>query len=309
MKTTRSEFFVLVIFLGAFSIAGKQAGAALVKPDSDQPFSISLGAESTVEGNPLERDDDVYTLQGSYRFFRGDLGFGASLGYAQPSSDLVPGANEELELFLLDFSLIWYANYAQQERIWRRAEKGGLRIKPEVVVFGGPGYASLRVKDAHPGSQFSDAVDDFFTLNAGVGVKLYRFQGEDLTTSRWFVFPKVQARWFGGQENSVDWGVGLSVGVTFGKRPSRRALEILVKENCTYVTDVYSSAAGVGERGPTAVGVSCDSALEDREGLEELSGQVALCGERCAHLRCIEEALEMVRETVSVQGCEGGDVE
>lgn len=211
--------------------------SAQVWQDSDNPHGLEFGRDETISGNPLGDGDDVYSLRGTHRFLRGDLGIEIGLSHAEPTSDFVRALGPDAELFVVDFSVVWYANYrsyyrkAAVKEPWHDYKS----LKPELIVFGGPGWGGLRINDAFPNFPISDASKDYFVLHAGVGAKIHWYQtnpllGWDHKTSRWYVRPEVRGRWFAGEHGTVDWTVGLSLGVTFGKRPSRLACELSVRE-------------------------------------------------------------------------------
>ena len=291
----RIRLFVLTILqvLLWAGIAG-ESRAAVEEMDSDNPFTIGGGAARVFDGNPLDQGDTIYSVSGTYRLFRGDLGLGASIGYAKTRVDdpdpllannplLV--RDDNAELLLLDLHVIWYANYVQQQEIW----EGHSKVKPEFTVFGGPGYASLRIKDALPQSRFGDAADDFFTLNAGVGLNLHWFQGPYRTTSRGFVRLEAMARWFGGQEDSIDLTAGVSLNYSFGHRPSCRALALRIDQvELIGQLGERGRIEELGERLPSWVetsGATFEDTLLGRQEVEDLKAQLSNYGRRCKYLR------------------------
>lgn len=285
MRTARKRLFVLVISQLVLWIAiPRDCGA---HPDSDFPYDLSFSGEYTLNGNPLGDEDWVYSLRGSYRLFGGDLALEALLGYGEPSTDLVPNASEDAELLLLDLSVVWYANHRLLYRGYGKAWSPDRKLKPELYLFGGPGWASLRVKDVvqDPGlpPQLTDASDDFFTLNFGAGLKIHWFEGEHGHTSNWHLRPELRARYFGGGEDTVDWGVGLVVGYSFGRRPSCRALELEIVQACGEVAaPAYDREQGAERSDPHH---SYRTPREHRSYLEELKARALVAAPRCKYLR------------------------
>lgn len=260
-----------------------EVGSAAVPPegDSDWPAAIEIFGETTLKGNPLDGGDDVYGLRGSLRFFSGTLGIEAGLARALPTSNFVRNLGGEAELLLMDLSAVWYVNYRQQEKIWR----SGLPIKPEVFVFAGPGLASLRIDNPPPNLPPLDESKLFFTLNAGVGVKIHFFRTKtfsedsakrdwDRRTSRFFLRPELRARWFHGAGGEVDWTAGLALGYSFGTRPSCRSLALKAEEMVKYAR----SSENKLRANPQEI-------RNVRSALVDLKAQVMTYGARCSYLR------------------------
>ncbi len=242
---------LLGVLLAAASYAADPDDTQEAEPDGDWPYTAKVTFQKTVDGNPLSQGDEVYNLTGSYRSFEGDLGVEASIAYAEPRD----GADE---LQMVDFSVVWYANYKQQNGIFAK----GWPIKPEFVLSVGPGLAWLE--------RGGDPVEAFLTVNGAIGANLYWFQGEHRTTSHWFLRPEFWGRWFTGDGGELDWGWGVGLGYGFGKRLTQGALELRVKTVCGKIE---------GYDRPL------DVAKTFRRGLGDLKDQITRCGaERCANL-------------------------
>lgn len=309
MNTMRTQLIALAIgqTLLCTSLAGRCD--AVLDPDNDLPDGGEGGYMSEVAGNPLADGDDLYFIRGFHRFFVGNLGVEASLSYAEPTSRFVDSLGGDAYLVLLDFSVVWYVNYhryynAAMER-HRRGESwhANKRIKPEFIIFGGPGLASLKVDDAFPQFGLHDASRDYFTLNAGVGVKLHwmrtdSYLGLDHSTSRWYVRPEARARLI---DNNVDWGLSIALGRTFGKRSSQRALELKVAMACD---EMSASKTPLSEK-KVWTAQELDQldrkAREDRRDLEELKSRVVTCGKRCERFpsSCLDRGIEDINKTLT----------
>jgi hypothetical protein len=301
MMTLRTKLLVVAVL----ALAGGPSFAEIEDPDGDWPTGLAFFVESVVSGNPLDQGDVIYGVRGTHRFFRGDLGLELGVGLAEPTSPFVRGLGNDADLVLVDLSVVWYANYAQmysqarQSDPWHR----GRRVKPEVVVFGGPGWASLRVDDAFPGSPLPDAAKDYFTLNGGVGVEIHWMRtdegrGWDHRTSRWYLRPEVRGRWFAGDGGEVDWSVGLSLGVQFGRRPSEHALRLKADEGRKNARQLLSTEikpfVGTRQQEPQEADGLWSKAMEHRRALEELKAHAVSCGPRCDDVR--EQLDEVIRE-------------
>lgn len=309
MKATNP--ITLAVLLVSLPFLSTGTGRAIHEPDSDWPSGLSFFAESVVSGNPLDQGDVIYGVRGTYRFFAGDFGLELGIAHSEPTSDFVRSLGDDVELVLADLSFVWYANYhrlysqASQHDPWHRHR----RIKPEVVVFGGPGWASLKIDDAFPNFPLSDASKDYFTLHGGVGVELRWLRDDaarnwDHRTSRWFLRPEVRGRWFAGEDGDVDWSVGLSLGVSFGRRPSELALRLKADEACKEAHDfVHSDVARLLESRTLAV-QEADSVAEElrehREYLVDINAFAVSCGPRCGDVRSkVEGVIEEVNEALT----------
>lgn len=306
--TVMAIFLLLFIFLFAGA-----SQAQFSDSDNDYPNGLSANVESTRKGNPLDEGDEVYSLRFSHRLFSGDLDLEAGIGYAEPTSALVRSVGPDAELLLLDLSVVKYLNYEYLNRLDR---KGGVpwhrnsRFKPELFVFGGPGWASLRVKDALPSSPLSDASKDFFTVNFGFGAKFHWFKIDDKksykhVTSRWFLRPELRARWFTGSDGEIDWGIGLGVGYSFGYRPSRLSLYLKAELACKDVDDYLSDDEMVKALDEAGQNIRHDDELygemvECREGLEDLKARLVICGDKCADYgSCLGTSIERVNDAMA----------
>jgi hypothetical protein len=308
MNTEKASTAVAIAFqlLILSVISGTSRAEVPPEGDSDWPRAVSLFAESTVKGNPLDDGDEVFGLRGSWRFFSGTLGIEAGLGRAEPTSDFVRNLGGEAELLLLDVSAVWYLNYQQQERIF----ESGYPIKPEVFVFAGPGLASLKLENRPPGPSPLDDSEVFFTLNAGIGVNIHFFRTKtfpegierrdwDRRTSRFFLRPEVRARWFHGGGGNVDWTAGLALGYSFGDRPSCRSLALKVQE-----TVKYAQSTGQTLRSDP------EEVLRVRSVLADLKSRVTTYGGSCSYLReRLGSTIDELNETLSGlrSGSEGAD--
>ena len=289
MKSAKSDLFLLTVSCLLCLALSASPGAAQLEMDGDLPAGVVFGIEHTVDGNPLDGGDFIYTLRGTYRFFSGYLGLEAGIGYSEPTSDFVRSLGPEAELLLFDFSLVWYVGYP--ERKWPPSS----RIKSEFVVFGGPGWASLRIDDAFPSFPLSDASKDYFTINFGAGVNLHGRTGEEYTTTPWYIRPEVKARWFPDDgDGEIDWGIGVTFGYGFGKRLSRGALELSVETRCRQTGEFLTE---VNEDYGSEFGTSAEErdrrhqkAMYYRDALQDLKAQTATCGSACDDFeKCIDD--------------------
>ena len=304
MKSITTRCVVRAVFQVVLGVLVASECPAQLSHDSDWPNGMELAGEGTVLGNPLDDGDVVFGLRGTHRFVRGDLGLELGLHHAEPTSDFVRSLGRDAELFLLELSVVWYPNY---ESWYRRAAAkdpwhDSKRLKPELVVFGGPGWGSLRIDDAFPGFPLSDASRDYLVLHAGVGAKIHWFvtdpnRGWDHKTSRWYVRPEVRGRWFAGEDGDVDWTVGLALGVSFGRRPSRLACELNAREATRAARIFLAQEVDPAVDRVTATQTADELSKKARahlDHLEELKAHAVTCGPRCADVR--DQLDEVIRE-------------
>lgn len=313
MNRTKTDLLTLAIVLVAFGFfLPDESHAVIPDDDNDYPSSAEVLIEHTVDGNPLAGDDAVFNLRGSYRFLSGDVGLEASIGYAEPTSEFVNNLGGDAKLLFLDLSVVWYLNYEYLNRYERKNGKPwhrNSRIKPELIFFGGPGFATLRVDDAFPNFPLSDASRDFFTVNAGFGAKLHWLRddsekGWDHHTSRFYFRPEIRARWFAGGSGEIDWGVGLAFGYSFGYRPSRLSLRLKAEEACKeidqYLTsdEVKAILEGKGQSIRQSDGLY-RRMMAYREGLEDLKARTVTCGAKCDGFgSCLDDRIEQLNEAI-----------
>lgn len=276
--------------------------------DTDYPNALEVKIESTIDGNPLDDGDEIYSLSGSCRFFRGDLGLETSLGYAEPTSDFVHGRGDDAKLLLLDFSVVWYANYKYLNKFDRENGKPwhrNSRFKPELLLFGGPGLASLTIDDPFPGA---DPSKYFFTINAGFGAKIHWLRDDsedqqDHHTSRFYLRTEVRARWFTGGDGELDWGVGVALGYSLGNRPSHRSLTLKAHEACKaterYLSEELVVPAGGDEQSLVESGKVLEKSVGYHQTLEALRAQIVTCGRRCEDVRpCLDDNIQKLTEVI-----------
>lgn len=322
MRTRNTHLYLLTIsqVLILMFAAGRCDADAM---DGDWPSGVEAQVDQTVSGNPLDEGDHVYSLRGVFRLSSGHLGLETGVSYAEPTSDLVQNLGGDAQLLMLDLSVVWYVNYRSVTKFLRTDGKewpGGSRIKPELILFAGPGWASLRIHDAFPDFPLSDASKDFFTMNFGFGAKLYWLGDDDESiwnyhTSHFYLRPEVRARWFAGESGKLDWTLGLALGYSFGDRPSDRALGLQAEKVCaatgryldsTEVTSVLSAAAQGIARTEVAERVDAlhRKLVGAREDVEEVKARLARCGERCKDKRkklapCLAKTIDQLNGAIS----------
>lgn len=327
---TKTGIDLLVLTISQVLLMTVLVGKCDAQPklDGDWPSNLEIAVENTRDGNPLDEGDHVYSLRGGYRLFSGNLGLEASLAYAEPTSPFVRGLGSDSELLLLDFSVVWYANYKYLNEVNRKSGKPwhrNSRIKPELIVFAGPGFASLRIKDAFPTFPLSDASKDFFTVNFGIGTKLHWLEKDpdtiwEYSTSRLYFRPELRARWFAGDaDGNLDWGISLALGYTFGNRPSRLALQLQCHEICkevdrylvsTKVTDVLASAKQSIKEPEDAEKADTlhEKMVRTRQDVELTRARWVACGDKCRDrlddksaklYTCLNESIDKLNDAIS----------
>lgn len=307
---TTGQIVPLLAIAGTVTFAG-QLGALNPPVDGDYPGLVATGVEYTFSGNPLDKGDLIYSLRVGYRPPSGHVGFEGLLSVADPTSPFARSLGLDADLLLLDLSIVGYLNYpphidrdcggkrfAENEiRPWHC----GKRIKPEWLVFGGPGLAILTVDDAFQGSPISDASRDFFTLHAGFAVRLHWLKDTPAAlppglgyqarkTSHWFLQPEVRARWFDGGNGDIDWGVGLAIGRGFGGRDTDGALCLQIEEVC-HLSERVLDWAGTGDEVRQVGADAAYRAIEDRRSqLQEYRARATAAGVECG--ACLDRQIE-----------------
>lgn len=225
-------------------------GHAISPLDGDWPFTAEVGFGKLIDGNPLNDEDLIVGVRGTYRFFSGHVGL--SLGYSEAS---------DTDIQMVDFAVVYYANYLLQDDIARSESQ----VKLEITFFTGPGWARIPTPSGS---------DEVLIWSAGAGANFYWFEGPHRFTSRVFFRPEVRVRWFDVDAGGTDIIGSLSIGYGFGKRLTRESIRLRAEAAC--------AEAG----GPTEVRGESEVEISAIEVLRDLRSQILKCEKKkCAEVR------------------------
>ena len=173
----RKQFWRMAVLASVLALGAPAAFAA--EPGHD--FEI-YGGWFFPEGSALDED---FTYGARYAYNPSEIwGFGVSAGFFDvdaAGSNAVPlDSPVSLDLFLIDFSFIWYPG-------------GG-----NFALFGGPGWATVDARLDIPGDDNDlDASDDVFDMHVGAGW-IWN------ATDTFYIKPEGRVRWIDATDARYD---------------------------------------------------------------------------------------------------------